>query len=345
MKKVLVVFLGIFLFVLGIVLSELILDSINQIFNKDIFVTKMRLKEGLAKCQQETEALNQKFDKKEKDLKNLIKEIGAKDYISLAKETLLTSAASTSEGKIFLRPPSAELLFKPMSSDDPSITELGTEFNNKIKAIIDASKAILREKINQLNLELLDMNEKLRDKNIDLNEKLKEVEQYKGEVEQQKKYIVELETIKQDLKKIVGDLEAKIEGNRLRVSFKGDILFSSGSHRLKKAGQKLLEAVYPVLEKSLVKSDIFIAGHTDNVPIKEEFRHKYESNWDLSTHRAIEVVKYLIEKGLNPNSLTAAGYGEFKPVIDNRTEEGRLKNRRVELFLIPKIIKRSDTQK
>ena len=78
----------------------------------------------------------------------------------------------------------------------------------------------------------------------------------------------------------------------------------------------------------------------DNVPIKKDARDKYESNWDLSTHRAIEVVKYLTGKGMDPKSVTAAGYGEYKPVANNSTDIGKSKNRRVELFLIPKIIKR-----
>ena len=184
------------------------------------------------------------------------------------------------------------------------------------------------------------MNNALKIKNRQLADKLEEVEAYKSELEKHKEYITELEDIKTDLQKTVGNLETKIEGGRLKVSFKGDILFSSGSHLLRKGGVKLLDSVYPILMRGGEKYDIFIAGHTDNVPIKKEARDKYKSNWELSTYRAIEVVRYLTAKGLNPNNLTAAGYGEFKPMADNSTEKGKTRNRRVELFLIPKIIKR-----
>jgi chemotaxis protein MotB len=150
-----------------------------------------------------------------------------------------------------------------------------------------------------------------------------------------------LEGIKVDLEKSVGILETKIENGRLRVNFQGDILFTSGSHKLRQEGLDLLESVFSILNKSVENNDIFIAGHTDNVKIKPK-SEIYESNWDLSTYRAIEVVKYLVSKGMAPRYLTAAGYGEHKPIAENSTKEGKAKNRRVELFLIPKIIKRSN---
>jgi chemotaxis protein MotB len=186
---------------------------------------------------------------------------------------------------------------------------------------------------------LLRINNDLKDKNVGLIKTLKEVEKYKNELDEHKKYIYQLEGIKSDLEKTVGDLETKIEDGRLKVSFKGDILFASGEHKLRKTGVELLESVVPILNKNQKDYDIFIAGHTDNVPIRS-ISKKYESNWDLSTYRAIEVVKYLIQKGLSPRNLTAAGYGEYKSITTNTTKEGKAKNRRVDLFLIPKIIKR-----
>jgi len=178
-----------------------------------------------------------------------------------------------------------------------------------------------------------------------LEAKLNEVEKYKKELEEQKKYINDLEGIKSNLQKTVGVLETKIENGRLKVSFKGDILFESGQHALRQEGKELLESVYEILKDSTKQNDIFVAGHTDNVPIRPDARDRYESNWTLSTYRAVEVVKYLVEKGLSPKHMTAAGYGEFKPVAGNDTEAGKSKNRRVELFLIPRIIKRSDNHK
>ncbi|MCK4835876.1 MAG: OmpA family protein [Candidatus Aminicenantes bacterium] len=342
MKKIL--FVGLFLgfFILGLMVSEPLMNMVNHIFAKDVFQTRKNLEEKWTRCRQRYEALVARLKKKQENLADFAKEIKAKDYFTLTKESLLSSTPSSdsSMGKIMLRPPSSEMLFKPTTADDSSIREVKEGLNEKIKTMMNVSKGILREKLAQLNVEIMDINTKLRGRNLELNQKLDEVETYKQEVEKHKKYIQELEGIRTDLKKVVSDLETKIENGRLKVSFEGDILFDSGSHQLKESGLKLLESVFPVLKKSTAKNDIFIAGHTDNVPIKKEFQHKYHSNWDLSTYRAIEVVRYLTAKGLNPTTLTAAGYGEYKPISDNISETGKAKNRRVELFVIPRLIQR-----
>jgi chemotaxis protein MotB len=384
MKKALFVFAFIITFVLGVVLSEFIIQGLNAVLGTGIR-TKQELNEEKAQVekardaiQQQYDELSAKVDKKQTDLDNLIKDIDTKVDSTLVKDILLTTPTTETgeKGQIFLNPQGTEALLKPTVSDDPTVEAFKNTFNKKAKEILDVSKGIMGEKIGQLNKELLRINDELKDTNVELidklraeekykkqigdlnenlkstneelkgkneelNKKLKEVEQYKKELEQHRKYINDLEGIKSDLQKTVGVLETKIEDGRLKVSFEGDILFESGKHYLKEEGEKLLESVFPVLSKNVVNNDIFIAGHTDNVPIREDAKDRYESNWNLSTHRAIEVVKYLVEKGMSPRSLTAAGYGEFKPVADNSTPEGKAKNRRVELFLIPKIIKRS----
>lgn len=345
MKKTLIILSIVCIFIFGIVLSDLLLHTINQLFGDDIFTTKIGLEKKLDESNRKYDLLVKQNTLKQENLSRFIKELNSKDYIALTKDTLLTSSPSnrSKKSKILLKPAINEMFLKTTADDDAMVNEIKKGFNNKMKIILGVSKGILREKVVKLNIELLKMNNTLRGKNLELNEKLYELEEYKIKLEKHKKYITELEVLKIDLEKTVGDLETKIEGDRLKVSFKGDILFSSGSHKLKKEGEKLLLSIFPVLKKGKEKYDIFIAGHTDNVPIKKEARDKYGSNWDLSTYRAIEVVKYLISKGMNPNNLTAAGYGEYKPIAENVNELGKSKNRRVELFLIPKIIKRATT--
>jgi chemotaxis protein MotB len=342
MKKILVVSVMVVMFVLGIWLSEFVRNSVNLVLGHQVFRTVKDMEKELADCREKQDVVLGELAKKQKNLADFSKEINAKDYFTLTKESLLASSPSTDGkmGKILLRPPSSEMLFRSTVADDGSVRQIKEGLNEKIRTMLDVSKGILKEKLAMLNLELIGMNTRLREKNLELKENLAEVETYKQEVEKNKSYIQELEGIRTDLKKSMADLETKIENGRLRVSFKGDILFDSGSHRLKESGIRLLESVFPVLQKSLEKNDIFIAGHTDNVPIKKEFRNKYDSNWELSTYRAIEVVKYLTGRGLDPSNLTAAGYGEFKPVAENSTASGRAKNRRVELFVIPRIIQR-----
>ena len=74
-------------------------------------------------------------------------------------------------------------------------------------------------------------------------------------------------------------------------------------------------------------------GYTDNVPIAPEFRWRFPSNWELSTTRATDVVRYLVQQGVNPAILSATGYGEQNPVASNDTPKGRQQNRRVEIVI------------
>lgn len=75
-----------------------------------------------------------------------------------------------------------------------------------------------------------------------------------------------------------------------------------------------------------------VQGHTDNIPISSG---TYKSNWELSTSRAVNVVKYFIEtKGFDPTRFSATGYGEYRPLVDNATEENRAINRRVDILIV-----------
>jgi chemotaxis protein MotB len=83
-----------------------------------------------------------------------------------------------------------------------------------------------------------------------------------------------------------------------------------------------------------LENEILIQGHTDNVPINTPL---FPSNWELSTKRATNVVVYLIESlNLDPSKLTATGNGEYRPIGDNNTAEGRQKNRRIEIMILKK---------
>ncbi len=357
MKKILLGGAFLVTFVVGVTVSDILLHTINSIFGKEIFNTRIDLEARLAKNRQELEEFqarleesNRKYDevsdemkRKQQALDNLIEEVDTNIDPAVIKDVLLTTPASQSgeQGRIFLKPAGGETILQPTTNADPTINQFKTAFNKKAKEILDVSRGIFQEKIGQVNDELVRMNNELKDKNLELIKQLKEVEKYKQELDEHKKQIQKLEGIKLDLENTVGVLETKIEQGRLRVNFQGDILFASGSHRLREEGMKLLEKVFPILKKSVENHDIFIAGHTDNVPVIEKSQ-KYKSNWDLSTYRAIEVVKFLIGKGILPQYLTAAGYGEYKPVAGNDTEVGKAKNRRVELYLIPKIIKRTE---
>jgi len=123
--------------------------------------------------------------------------------------------------------------------------------------------------------------------------------------------------------------------DKLSLTMVEKVLFDSGSADIKKEGRWVLDRVGEIL-KEVKDKQINIEGHTDNVPISPRLRQKFPTNWELSTARATTVVRYLQEKAdLDPKLLIAGGFAEYRPVESNDTEEGRAKNRRIEILLIP----------
>jgi len=116
----------------------------------------------------------------------------------------------------------------------------------------------------------------------------------------------------------------------LVVSLKEAGFFDSGSATLKQSSYTLLNDV--VASLTSYSNGIRVEGHTDNVPISS---HAFPSNWELSTARATNVVQYLTKQDdFDPSNVSATGYGEYRPIADNTSEEGRMKNRRVDLVLL-----------
>ncbi|MDB6055190.1 MAG: hypothetical protein JWN25_2713 [Verrucomicrobiales bacterium] len=122
---------------------------------------------------------------------------------------------------------------------------------------------------------------------------------------------------------------------KLTVNILDRILFDSGEAVLKTEGDKVLAKIASVLT-SYTNRQIHVVGHTDNVPIRPNARSRYASNWELSTARATAAVRFLVERaGVDPKKIGALGYGEFHPVADNSTSEGKAKNRRIEVVILP----------
>lgn len=128
-------------------------------------------------------------------------------------------------------------------------------------------------------------------------------------------------------------LSVKVRNGKMVIEMRDNVLFNSGSAKVKDDGKKVLEELANVLQ-DISDREFLVAGHTDNVPISSG---RFEDNWELSTTRAANVVRYLKEKGVSPEQLSAAGYSKFDPVADNSTEEGKAKNRRIEIVLMPKV--------
>jgi chemotaxis protein MotB len=122
---------------------------------------------------------------------------------------------------------------------------------------------------------------------------------------------------------------------KLTVDVLDKILFASGEAEVKPEGLAVLQRVIDIL-KNVKDKAIRIEGHTDNVKIGGALARKYATNWELSAARAINVTRYLQKQGIDPALLTSVAYGEYKPVADNSTSEGRAKNRRIAIILQPK---------
>ncbi|MEB3328545.1 MAG: OmpA family protein [Candidatus Sericytochromatia bacterium] len=132
-----------------------------------------------------------------------------------------------------------------------------------------------------------------------------------------------------------GAVSTKMTERGLVVSLASSAFFDAGQAYLRPDAVRIMAKVARTLKRS--RRNILIEGHTDNVPIRTR---QYPSNWELSTARATTVVKYMIEaQGLPPNTLSAAGYGEYKPIVANDTDENRAKNRRVDIVILKADIK------
>jgi chemotaxis protein MotB len=128
-----------------------------------------------------------------------------------------------------------------------------------------------------------------------------------------------------------GEVDLHMRDKGLVVTVVSEVLFDSGRAEVRPEGKEVLKKVADVLAR--VDEDILIEGHTDNVPITHS---PWKSNWELSAHRALNVLHFFVdEQGLNPARFAAAGYGPYRSVASNLTEEGRQKNRRVEIVILP----------
>jgi chemotaxis protein MotB len=186
------------------------------------------------------------------------------------------------------------------------------------------SIAELRQRLSAIESENIRLAQELSDAQKAREEKVREVSStYEQLVDKMKSEIAKGQVTISELQ------------GRLTVNMVDAILFDSGRAEVKAEGLVVLGKVIEIL-KSVNDKAIRIEGHTDAIPISGSLAQRYPTNWELSAARAINVARYLQKQAINPAQLSAAGFGEFKPVADNATVEGRAKNRRIEIVLVPK---------
>ena len=170
-------------------------------------------------------------------------------------------------------------------------------------------------------------------------QQIKELKQQVSDLEKQRaEEQAKFKSVRDMLKK---RLRTQIDENNISVSMddrgivivlSDEILFASGKAEVKDSANPILNKVAVIVNKEVPNKKIGVSGHTDNVPISQS---KWKSNWELSTARATNVLHYLESKGVAPRRLSATGYGEYRSVASNATAQGRAKNRRVEIVILP----------
>ncbi len=203
--------------------------------------------------------------------------------------------------------------------------------NKKLDTILKARSDEMSRNVSELRQKTAD----LENENARLKSEMANLQKAKVEEVQKtsKTYEEMLDKMKNEISQgqvTISELKGKLTVNMLDA-----ILFDSGRAEVKPAGLAVLGKVVDIL-KSVKDKAIRIEGHTDNVQISGVLTRKYPTNWELSAARAINVTRYLQEQGIDPTLLSAVAYGEYRPVAGNDTEEGKAKNRRIEIILVPR---------
>ena len=132
-----------------------------------------------------------------------------------------------------------------------------------------------------------------------------------------------------------GIVEVRRAGDRVVINIASAILFKSGSAKIKSESKALLIKFSSLLRR-YANREVQVQGHTDNVQISDRLAERWETNWELSAARATRVLRYFVEVGnLDPRRVSGTGMGEYRPVADNNTRNGRRANRRIEIVIFP----------
>lgn len=220
----------------------------------------------------------------------------------------------------------------------------GNQMSVQIKNLMrDTTKMgnSIRQYQSMLNVNMTEqekLNALLNQKKNELNERERTINELQQMINAQNEKVRKLlSSVKDALLGFSSDeLTVREKDGKVYVAMSDKLLFQSGSARLDKRGEEALGKLAEVLNKQ-TDIDVFIEGHTDNKPINTV---QFKDNWDLSVIRATSVVRILIKNyNVNPLQIQPSGRGEYMPVDDNETAEGKSKNRRTEIIMAPKLDK------
>ena len=257
-----------------------------------------------------------RYNQKEEEASEYRREAETLAYEKQVLENTLTNLSKEKE----------QLIEEKMTLSD-ELTELESNINHlrREKTALDSDLFETRNEIADLNKEKEELAELAR-------ERENRIEQLEGAREKMEN---ELRT---EMEK--GQITISGLKDKLTLNIVDKLLFDSGVAEIKDEGRDVLKRIGEQL-KTTSGYRISIEGHTDNVGISKELQKKFPSNWELSVTRATNVVRFLIHSAdINPYDISAAGFADTQPIASNDNPEGREKNRRIEIVLVPGEIKR-----
>jgi chemotaxis protein MotB len=219
-------------------------------------------------------------------------------------------------------------------------TDLSYVTDQRDKAVSDKEELdrILKARSDNLSQTISDLRRKVADLDAE-NMKLQaeNASLAKAREEQEQKVSSSYESLLEKMKSEIsqGQVAISERKGKLTVTMVDSILFDAGKAEVKKGGIEILGKVVSIL-KDMSDKSIRIEGHTDTMQISRASAQRYPTNWELSAARAVNVARFLQDQGIDPGNLSAVAYGEWKPVATNDTAEGKAKNRRIEIILVPK---------
>jgi chemotaxis protein MotB len=194
--------------------------------------------------------------------------------------------------------------------------------------------------LGKLGKERENLSSKVSQLSATLEEREKALAEYRARALQLERIKERFEQLKNKLKALTDvGLAVNIRHNRMIISLPGDVLFASGQDKLTDKGKEILQKVAVVIkgDPGLLSREYQVTGHTDNKPLKGGI---FGDNWGLSLMRARQVLLYMIEAkegGMPIERWSAAGFGEHDPVASNDADDGRTKNRRCEIVVVPSV--------
>ena len=287
-------------------------------------------------CKEDLGIKEEQLKRAEKALKETetdLKDIGRLNN-SLEQDTLLM-------GRNYRR-------LKMANGDLNKALEKQVQVNRQMAAQSEAKNKELYNELLGLQKELEAKETKLNERDTYLSDLQKDLVARENKVKELQNAINERDSLMSTLKDRITKallsyedkgISVKVEGDKVYVSLEEQILFGSGKYQLDKKGEKAILELAGVL-KANPDLSILVEGHTDNVPIKTSC---IADNYDLSVLRGAEITRILTKKGnVDPKNIIAAGRGEFLPIADNGSADGRKKNRRIEIILTPDLDKLLD---